>query len=219
MHTFFLRLSFLSKCVHQDLLFLSLAGGCWHKGVTNSGGMHQSRAIAAGLHCCPDPHPADPSTINGGKRLGGPEGDNPSRSCVLVTTPTNGKVDNLLHRVHQESYDDAVFRDRVLADHPAPWLRLYAERTAALPLLKSFDQNKVEKTLGRTPGCKPTMVCAAAAWCLPKLRWLPTGTHFFLGLLQGGHKLGLPSPLWTRRLGPTSQPDLNWLPWAMSVVW
>ena len=83
--------------------------------------------------------PADPGTINQGKRVGGPQGDNSPCSCVLVTAPTNAQVDNLLQRVHEESYGDAMFRDQMLADHPAPWLRLRAQRAAAPPQLRSFD--------------------------------------------------------------------------------
>ena len=54
-----------------------------------------------------NPDAADLSTINLGRRLGGREGDNPPpslRSCVLVTTPTNAQVHNLLSQVHEESY-------------------------------------------------------------------------------------------------------------------
>ena len=62
--------------------------------------------------------------------------------------------------MHEESYDDEVFRDEVLADHPGPWLRLRAQRVAAPPWLRSFDQDKVQQTLGRNPGCKRSIGCA-----------------------------------------------------------
>ena len=54
----------------------------------------------------------------------------------------------------------AVFRYYVLADHPAPWWHLRAQRAAAPSQLKSFDQNKVQESLCRTPCCKPTVACA-----------------------------------------------------------
>ena len=65
-----------------------------------------------------------------GKRVGSPEGGNPPWSYLLVTAPTNAQVDNLQHRVHEECYSYKVFRKEVLADHPAPWLRLRAQRAA-----------------------------------------------------------------------------------------
>ena len=99
-------------------------------------------------------------TINMGKRVGGPWGNNPPRACVLVTAPTEAQVDNLLSRVHQECYNDVVFRDAVLGDHPAPWLRLRAQRATAPRGLTSFDLLKVQETLGNTPGCKATHTCA-----------------------------------------------------------
>ena len=110
-----------------------------------------------------EPDAANLGTINLGKRVGGLEGDNPPRSCMLVTAPTNAQVDNLLSRVHEECYDDSVFRDKVLGNHSAPWLRLRAQpatTTTAPPGLASFDQMKVHETLGNTPGCKPTLTCA-----------------------------------------------------------
>ena len=73
-----------------------------------------------------NPDVADPGSINLGKRVGGVEGDNPPRSCLLVAAPTNAQVDNLLQRVHEESYSDEVFCEEVLTDHPAPLLRLGA---------------------------------------------------------------------------------------------
>ena len=61
-----------------------------------------------------NPDHATLGTINTGNRAGGPEGDSPSRTCVLVIAPTNAQVDNLLTHVHEECYDDGVFRNRVL---------------------------------------------------------------------------------------------------------
>ena len=109
-----------------------------------------------------NPGPADPSTINLGRRVGSPEGDNPPppRSGVLVTAPTNAQVANLLSRVHEESYTDPVLRAAVIGDHPAPWLRLRAKRATAPPGLQSHDQKKVQETLGDTPCCRPTLACA-----------------------------------------------------------
>ena len=63
----------------------------------------------------------------------------------------------LLARVHEECYKDSVFPEKVLGDHPAPWLRLRAQRATAPPGLAPFDQEAVQKTLGRTPGCKATL--------------------------------------------------------------
>ena len=107
-----------------------------------------------------NPYPAHPGTISQGKRVRGPEGDNRPRLCVLLTTPTNAQVDNLLSRVHEKSYVDRVFRAHVIGDHPAPWLRLRAQRAAAPPGLRSYDQEKVQETLGDTLGCRPTLACA-----------------------------------------------------------
>ena len=77
-----------------------------------------------GLLVAQNPEPADPGTWNMGRKVGGPETDTPPRACVLVTAPTNAQVDMLLARVHEECYKDSVFREKVLGDHPAPWLRL-----------------------------------------------------------------------------------------------
>ena len=77
-----------------------------------------------------------------------------------MTAPTNAQVDMLLARVHEECYKDSVFREKVLGDQPAPWLRLRAQRATAPTGLAPFDQEAVQKTLGRTPGCKPTLKCA-----------------------------------------------------------
>ena len=59
-----------------------------------------------------NPDSAHLSTINQGRRVGGLEGDNAPRSCLMVTAPTNAQVDNLLSRVHEEYYADPVSRDR-----------------------------------------------------------------------------------------------------------
>ena len=115
-----------------------------------------------------------------GKKVGGPEGDTPPCACVLVTAPTNAHVDNLLTRVHEECYNDAVFHDRVLGDHPAPWLPLRAQRATAPPGRASFDQLKVQETLGNTPGCKATLTCALSS-CRVLL-----GT---VGMVANRHKL------------------------------
>ena len=104
--------------------------------------------------------PTDPGTINLGKKVGGSEGDNTLCSCLLVTAPTNAQVDTLLQHVHKESYADEVFREQVLGDGPTTWLRRHAQRAAAPPALKSFDQDKVPETPGRTLGCKCTITCA-----------------------------------------------------------
>ena len=79
-----------------------------------------------------------------GKRVGGPEGDNPPHSCLLVFAPINAQVDNLLQRVHKESHSHEVYDDEALTDHPAPWLHLRAQRVAAPPRLGSFDQDNVQ---------------------------------------------------------------------------
>ena len=107
-----------------------------------------------------NPDPANLSTVNMGKKMGGPEGDTPPRACVLVAAPTNAQVDILWSRVHEECYSDTPFRDRVLGDHPASWLQLRAQRATAPPRLASFDQLKVQETLGNTLGCKATLTCA-----------------------------------------------------------
>ena len=107
-----------------------------------------------------NPDPADMGTVNMGGEVGGPEEDTPPRACVLVTAPTNAQVDMLLTRVHEECYKDTVFRERVLGDHPAPWSRLRAQRATTPPRLASFDQHKVQETLGNPPGCKATLKCA-----------------------------------------------------------
>ena len=79
---------------------------------------------------------------------------------MLVTAPTNAQVDMLWTRVHEKCYSDTVFCDRVLGDHPAPWLRLHAQRATTPLALASFDQLKVQETWGNTPGCKATLTCA-----------------------------------------------------------
>ena len=66
----------------------------------------------------------------------------------------------LLARVHEECYKDNVFREKVLGDHLAPWLRLRAQRATAPPGLASCDRLKVQETLGNTPGSKATLKCA-----------------------------------------------------------
>ena len=78
-----------------------------------------------------------------GERVGGVEGDTPPRACLLATAPTNAQVNNWLSCVHDKCYNDVVFRDRVLGDHPAPLLRLHAQRTTAPLGLASFDELKV----------------------------------------------------------------------------
>ena len=113
-----------------------------------------------GLLVAQNPEPADRSTWNMGRKVGGPESDTQPRACVLVTAPTNAQVDMLLARVHEECYKDSVFREKVLGEHPAPWLRLRAQRATAPTGLAPFDQEEVQKTLGKTPGCKPTLKCA-----------------------------------------------------------
>ena len=109
-----------------------------------------------GLLVAQNRDPANLGTVNIGKQVGGPVGDTP---CVLMTAPTNAHVHNLLTRVHEECHNETVFRDRVLGDHPAPWLRLRAQRATAPPGLASFDPLKVQATLGNTPGCKATLKC------------------------------------------------------------
>ena len=74
-----------------------------------------------GLLFAQNPDLAKLGTLNMGKKVGGPEGDTPPRACVLPTAPTNAQFDSLLTRVHEDSYDDAVFRDKVLGNHPASW--------------------------------------------------------------------------------------------------
>ena len=113
-----------------------------------------------GLLVAQNPDPADLGTFNMGRKVGGPETDTAPRACVLVTAPTNAQVDMLLARVHEERYKDSVFREKVLGEHPSPWLRLRAQRATAPPCLAPFDQEKVQQTLGRTPGCKATLKCA-----------------------------------------------------------
>ena len=113
-----------------------------------------------GLLVAQNPEPADRSTWNMGRKVGGPESHTQPRACVLVTAPTNAQVDMLLARVHEECYKDSVFREKVLGEHPAPWLRLRAQRATAPTGLAPFDQEEVQKTLGKTPGCKPTLKCA-----------------------------------------------------------
>ena len=113
-----------------------------------------------GLLVAQNPDPADRGTFNMGRKVGGPEEDTQPRACVLVTAPTNAQVEMMLARVHEECYKDSVFREKVLGDHPAPWLRLRAQRATAPPGLAPFDELKVQETLGRTSGCKATLKCA-----------------------------------------------------------
>ena len=87
-----------------------------------------------------NPDPADLGTFNIRRKVGGPEEDTQPRACVLVSAPTNAQVDMLLARVHEECYKDSVFREKVLGEHPAPWLRLRAQRATAPPGLAPFDQ-------------------------------------------------------------------------------
>ena len=110
-----------------------------------------------GLVVAQNPDPADMGTFNMGRKVGGPEEDTQPHACVLVTAPTNAQVDMLLARVHEECYKDTVFREKVLGDQLAPRLRLRAQRAIAPPGLASFDQLKVQETLGNTPGCKATL--------------------------------------------------------------
>ena len=113
-----------------------------------------------GLLVAQNPDPADLGTFNMGRKVGATEEDTQPRACVLVTAPTNAQIDMLLARVHEECSKDNVFREKVLGDHPAPSLRLRAQRATAPPSLAPFDQLKVQETLGRTPGCKATLKCA-----------------------------------------------------------
>ena len=85
----------------------------------------------------------------------------PLQSCVLVTAPTNAQVNNLLSWVPEECHDVPVCCEKLPGDHLAPWLQLRAQ-LAAFPLaLASFDQRKVQVTLGSTPTGNPTFTCAA----------------------------------------------------------
>ena len=77
-----------------------------------------------GLLVAQNPDPADSGTLNMGRKVGRPETDTQPRACVSVTAPMNAQVDMLLARVHEECYKDSVFRQKVLGDHSAPWLRL-----------------------------------------------------------------------------------------------
>ena len=119
-----------------------------------------------GLLVAQNPDLAHLGTFNRGRKVGGPEEDTQPPACVLVTAPTNAQVDMLLARVHEECYKDSVFREKVLGDHPAPWLRLRAQRATAPPSLAPFDQLKVQETLGRTAGCKATLKCALNSCCV-----------------------------------------------------
>ena len=109
-----------------------------------------------GLLVAQNPDPADLGALNMGRKVGGPETDTPPPACVLVTAPTNAQVDMLLARVHKECYKDSVLREKVLGEHPAPWLRVRAQRATTPTGLAPFDQEAVQKT----PGCKPTLKCA-----------------------------------------------------------
>ena len=91
------------------------------------------------------------------RKVGGRETYTQPRACVLVTAPTNAQVNMLLARVHEECYKDSVFREKVLGDHPAPWLRLRAQLAAAPPGLAPFNQEEVQRTLRCTLGCKATL--------------------------------------------------------------
>ena len=113
-----------------------------------------------GLLVAQYPDPVDLGTLNMGRKVGGPETDTKPRACVLVSASTNAQVDMLLARVHEECYKDSVFREKVLGDHPAPWLRLRAQRATAPPGWAPFDREAVQKTLSCTPGCKATLKCA-----------------------------------------------------------
>ena len=52
----------------------------------------------------------------------------PPRACIRVTAPTNAQVDNLMRRVIQSADQDPTFKQEVLKDHSAPWMRLCAAR-------------------------------------------------------------------------------------------
>ena len=104
--------------------------------------------------------------MNQGRRVGGPEGDNPPLACVLETAPTNAQLDNLLLRVHEECYVDPMFREAVIADHPAPWSQLRAPPATAPRALQSCDQKKVQETPRKTPGCRPTLASAVKSCCV-----------------------------------------------------
>ena len=52
------------------------------------------------------------------------------------------------------------FPPQVIGDHPAPWLRLRAQRATAPCGLQSFDKKKMQDTLGDTPSCRSTLACA-----------------------------------------------------------
>ena len=140
--------------------------------LTGGAGTEKSKTLVAcikavlwqqGLIVPQNPHLANLGTINTSIRVGFPEGNTPPRACVLVTAPTKAQVDTLLSRVHDECYNDVVFRNRVLGNHPTPWLRLRAQRATAPPRLASFDWLKVQETLGNTPGCKATLTCALSS--------------------------------------------------------
>ena len=68
-----------------------------------------------------------------------------------MTALTNAQKDNLLQRVHEERYADEVFRDEVLADHPAFRQRLRAQRAATPPRLRSIDEDEVQQTVDSAP--------------------------------------------------------------------
>ena len=134
--------------------------------LTRGAGIGKSKTMVAcikavpwqqGLLVAQNPDPADVGTFNMGRKVGGPEEDTQPRACVLVTAPRNAQVDMLLARVHEECYTDSVFPEKVLGEHPAPWLRLRSQRATAPPGPAPFDQLKVQETLGRTPGCKATL--------------------------------------------------------------
>ena len=98
-------------------------------------------------------------TRNMGKK-GGVHMKTPPRACILVTAPTNAQVDNPMQPVIRSAEDDPLFLKEVLQDHPAPWMRLRAQRGQTPPGLEHCNQPAVQKTLDQYVGCDASFACA-----------------------------------------------------------
>ena len=91
---------------------------------------------------------------------GGAPHYHPPRACILVTAPTNAKVDNLMRRVIQSAEQDPTLTEEVLKDNPAPWMRLRGAESRTPPDLRAYNQPAVQETLANHPGCNGKFACA-----------------------------------------------------------
>ena len=75
----------------------------------------------------------------------------------------------------------------------------------------------MQKTLGKTPGCKPTLKCAlnSCRVLFAKAGMVANRHKMLLG--KGQKKPGLRSASWMRRRGTASLWAWTWPPWAANV--